>query len=166
MKYPAIKNAPLPADAAGSDSFSNMLLISLLVFVPWYLARQVSGGFYTTVFFSLFTTVPILMFFWTVASSISPRKNEKAKYPGRPVEHYLQFHSEHDRAKYHGKSKIPMETFSEKYFDGGVDFKGDALECLEYRHDWASFRFTWGLFKHFLTGFIPEMIMHTRSQGM
>jgi cyclopropane-fatty-acyl-phospholipid synthase len=162
--YPAIKNAPLPADAAGSDSFSNILLISVLLFVPWYFARQVSGGFYTAVFFALFTTIPILLAFWTVASSISPRKNEKAKYPGRPVEHYLQFHSEHDRAKYRGKSKIPMETFYEKYFNGDVDFKGDALECLEYRHDWASFRFTLGLYKHFLTGFLPEMIMHTRSQ--
>ncbi|KAJ9195632.1 hypothetical protein DTO164E3_6708 [Paecilomyces variotii] len=162
--YPAIKNAPLPADAAGSDSFSNVLLISLLIGVPWYLARQVRGGFYTTIFFAIFTTIPILMVFWTVASSISPRKNEKAKYPGRPVEYYLHFHSAHDRAKYHGKSKIPMETFYEKYFAGEVDFKGDALDCLEYRHDWASFRFTMGLYKHFLTGFIPEMLMHTRSQ--
>jgi hypothetical protein len=51
------------------------------------------------------------------------------------------------------------------YFDGDVDFKGDALEVLEYRHDWASFRFTFGLFKFFLTGMMPEVIMHTRSQG-
>jgi cyclopropane-fatty-acyl-phospholipid synthase len=105
------------------------------------------------------------MAFWTVSSTISPRKTEKAKYAGRPVEHYLQFHSEHDRATYRGKSKIPMETFYEKYFNGEVDFKGDALECLEYRHDWANFRFTMGLFKHFLFGFIPEMLLHTRSQG-
>ena len=124
------------------------------------------GGFYTTIFFALFTTIPILMAFWTVASSVSPRKNEKAKYPGRPVEYYLDFHRQIDRNTYHGKSKIPMETFYEMYFNGDVDFKGDALECLEYRHDWASFRLTWGLYKHFLTGFIPEMLMHTRSQGM
>jgi len=51
------------------------------------------------------------------------------------------------------------------YFDGDVEFKGDALEVLEYRHDWADFRFTAGLFKFFLLGLIPEMIMHTRSQG-
>jgi cyclopropane-fatty-acyl-phospholipid synthase len=105
------------------------------------------------------------MVFWTVASSASPRKNEKAKYPGRPVEYYLDFKSEHDRAKYHGKSKIPISTFYEKYFDGEVEFKGDALDVLEYRHDWASFRFTWELYKFFLTRFLPEMLMHTRSQG-
>ncbi|KAI1916589.1 Sphingolipid C9-methyltransferase 2 [Ophidiomyces ophidiicola] len=162
--YPSIKNGPLPADAAGSDSFSNILLIGLLVLIPWYLARQIGGGFYTSIFLAVFTSIPILMVYWSVASSISPRKNEKAKYPGRPVEHYLQFHSEHDRAKYHGKSKIPMETFHEMYFDGKVDFKGDCLEALEYRHDWASFRFTLSLYKFFLTGMMPEVIMHTRSQ--
>ena len=81
------------------------------------------------------------------------------------MEHYLHFHSENDRAKYHGKSKIPMETFHEMYFDGAVDFKGDALEVMEYRHDWANFRFTISLFRFFLTGTIPEMLMHTRSQG-
>ncbi|KAK2591815.1 Sphingolipid C9-methyltransferase 2 [Conoideocrella luteorostrata] len=50
------------------------------------------------------------------------------------------------------------------YFDGDVDFKGDCLEFMEYRHDWASFRFTIGLIKFFLLGMIPELIMHTRSQ--
>jgi len=96
---------------------------------------------------------------------MTPRKNEKAVYPGRPVEHYLTFHKEADRMKYRGKSKIPLETFYEKYFDGDVDFNGDALEMLEYRHDWASFRFTLSLYWFFLTGMIPEVIMHTRSQG-
>ena len=59
-----------------------------------------------------------------------------------------------------------METFHEMYFDGAVDFKGDALEVMEYRHDWANFRFTISLFRFFLTGMMPEVIMHTRSQGM
>ena len=51
------------------------------------------------------------------------------------------------------------------YFDGDVDFNGDALEVLEYRHDWASFSFTLSLYKFFVFQFIPEVIMHTRSQG-
>lgn len=114
---------------------------------------------------AIFTSIPVLMIFWTVASSISPRINEKAKYPGRPVQDYLQFHSESDRGKYFGKNKIPMETFHEKYFAGEVDFKGDALEIMEYRHDWANFRFTISLFRFFFTGMIPEVLMHTRSQG-
>ncbi|KAL8989690.1 MAG: hypothetical protein Q9177_001482 [Variospora cf. flavescens] len=162
--YPAIKNAPLPADASGSEDFSNTLLIVLITVIPWLLARKVGGGIYTTLFFAIFTSIPILCTFWYLASTISPRKNEKARYPGRPVEHYLHFHHEKDRASYYGKSKIPMETFHEMYFDGKVDFKGDALEIMEYRHDWANWKFTFSLFRYFLTGMIPEVIMHTRSQ--
>lgn len=105
------------------------------------------------------------MAFWTIASSISPRKNEKVRYPGRPVEHYLHFKNQRDRSKYRGKNKIPMETFHEMYFDGAVDFKDDALDVMEYRHDWSSFRFTWSLCWFFFFGMIPEAIMHTRSQG-
>ncbi|KAI4161828.1 MAG: hypothetical protein LQ342_004519 [Letrouitia transgressa] len=162
--YPAIKNGPLPADAAGSESFSNVLLISLGTVVPWLLARRVGGGLFTSIFFAVFTSIPIIITFWTIASRISPRKNEKARYPGRGVEHYLEFHDERDRGKYYGKSKIPIETFHEMYFNGNADFKGDALEVLEYRHDWANFKFTASLFRFFFTGMMPEVIMHTRSQ--
>ncbi|KAF2454930.1 cyclopropane-fatty-acyl-phospholipid synthase [Lineolata rhizophorae] len=162
--YPAIKNAPLPADGAGSDSFSNAALISLLVGVPGYFAWKVGGGLKTTIFFALFTSIPILTAFWTVASTLAPRKNEKAKFPGKPIEHYLHFHSEEDRDRYYGRNKIPMETFQEMYFDGKVDFKGDALEIMEYRHDWAAFKFTISLYIYFLMGMIPELIMHSRSQ--
>lgn len=164
-QYASIKNAPLPADAAGSEGFSNILLFALLALIPLYLSWKIGGGFKTWVFFAALTAIPILMIFWTVASCMSPRKNEKAAYPGRPVESYLTFHKEADRIKYRGNNKIPLETFHEKYFDGDVDFKGDALEILEYRHDWASFRFTLSLYWFFLTGMIPEVIMHTRSQG-
>ena len=164
-QYPAINNAPLPADAGSSESFNNLLLFALLAAVPGWLAWKLGGGLYTTLFFAIFTTLPILIVFWTVASRVAPRKNEKARYPGKGVEHYLDFHSPSDRSRYRGKNKIPMETFHEMYFKGEVDFKGDALEIMEYRHDWANFNFTFGLFKFFLTGFIPEMIMHTRSQG-
>ncbi|KAH6841149.1 S-adenosyl-L-methionine-dependent methyltransferase [Chaetomium sp. MPI-CAGE-AT-0009] len=159
-----IKNAPLPAEGSGTESFSNLLLFSILGGVPFYLSWKVGGGLKTTLFFALFTTLPLLGAFWLIASSMSPRKNEKARLPGRPVEHYLTFKNPADKAKYSGKNKIPMETFHEMYFDGDVDFNGDALEVLEYRHDWANFRFTWGLIKYFLTGMMPEVIMHTRSQ--
>ncbi|KAI9781946.1 MAG: Sphingolipid C9-methyltransferase 2 [Geoglossum umbratile] len=162
--YPTINNAPLPADAAGSESFSNTVLISALALVPLWLSWKVGGGIKTWIFFALFTSIPILMAKWYIASTFSPRKNEKAKYPGRPIEHYLHFHREEQREKYRGRSKIPLETFHEMYFEGDVDFKGDALETMEYRHDWASFRFTLSLFRFFFTGMMPEVIMHTRSQ--
>jgi hypothetical protein len=165
VQYPAIKNAPLPADGPGGESFSNLLLFSLLAVIPTYFSWKVGGGLKTTLFFGIFTSVPILISFWYLASSFSPRKNEKAKLPGRPIEYYLTFKNEADKIKYSGKNKIPMETFHNMYFDGDVDFNGDALEVMEYRHDWASFRFTLSLFKFVFFSFAPEVIMHTRSQG-
>lgn len=114
-------------------------------------------------FFAILLAIPILMTFWSVASTFSPRINEKVKLPGKPIEHYIEFHDPALAQKYHG-SKIPMETFHELYFAGKVSFKGDALEAMEYRHDWACFRFTLSLYKFFLTGMIPEVILHSRSQ--
>lgn len=96
-------------------------------------------------------------------STFSPRINEKVKLPGKPIEHYITFHDESLQAKYHGK-KIPWETFHELYFANKVSFNFDCLDALEYRHDWCTFQFTPSLFKFFLFGFIPEVIMHTRSQ--
>ncbi|KAI0999977.1 Sphingolipid C9-methyltransferase 2 [Podosphaera aphanis] len=161
---PTIKNPPIPADGPGSEGFSNVFLFSLLLGVPTYFSCKVGGGLKTTIFFSIFTTVPILVSFWYIASSYSPRKNHKAKLPGRPVEYYLTFKDPVDRAKYSGINKIPMETFHNMYFDGKVDFNGDCLEVMEYRHDWASFRFTLSLFHFIFFQFIPEVFMHTRSQ--
>jgi len=155
----------LPADGPGHESFSNLALFGALFIVPWYLKSKFGGGLKTFIFFAIVVDLPLLAGFWLLVSTYAPRKNEKAKLPGRPVEHYLTFKNAEDKTKYNSKNKIPMETFQEMYFDGDVEFNGDALEVLEYRHDWASFRFTIGLIKFFLTSFVPEVIMHTRSQG-
>jgi sphingolipid C9-methyltransferase len=137
-----------------------------MILTPYYMAWKIGGGLKTAIFFGLFTSVPLFVGFWLVVSALSPRRNEKARYPGRPVEHYLTFKKASDKAKYHGKNKIPMETFYEMYFDGDVEFNGDCLEVMEYRHDWASFRFTIGVIKFVLFSFVPEAIMHSRSQGI
>ncbi|ODV74328.1 S-adenosyl-L-methionine-dependent methyltransferase [Cyberlindnera jadinii NRRL Y-1542] len=162
--YPAIKNAPLPADGPGSKHFSNLLVLALIAGIPWFIKSKLGGGFKTWVFFVLLTFLPILMVYWTLASTYSPRLNERVRFPNKGVEHYLEFHTEELKQKYSGQNKIPMETFHELYFANKVSFKGDALEIMEYRHDWAQFSFTLSLFKFFLLGMIPEVIMHTRSQ--
>lgn len=154
----------MPADGPGAENFNTYFLIVLLVTIPGYFAWKVNGGLITWIFFAALTAIPILMVFWTAASGMSPRLNEKARYPGNPIEQYLSFRNESDQIKYKGKNRIPMETFHEMYFAGEVDVKGDMLETLEYRHDWANFRFTLSLFWFFLTGMLPEVIMHTRSQ--
>ncbi|GFF50294.1 probable fatty acid methyltransferase [Aspergillus udagawae] len=165
-RSPAIKNAPLPADGAGNDSWSNVLLVILLIAVPWCISSQIGGGLVLALFVAICTAVPILMGYWSIFSATSPRLNEKVKLPGRPVEYYLNFHKESDRLRYRGRRRIPMEIFYEKYFRGEVEFKhGDCLDNLECRHDWASFSFSWGVFRHFLFGFVPELIVHSRSQA-
>ncbi|KAF8467664.1 S-adenosyl-L-methionine-dependent methyltransferase [Kalaharituber pfeilii] len=161
---PAIKNAPLPAEGAGSDTFSNLLLGGVLFIVPYYLKYKVGGGFKTFLFFATFTTVPILIGYWTLASTISPRKNEKVKFPGKPIDEYIHFRNKEDEVKFKSRGKVPIEVFYELYFNQQADFKGDCLSIMEMRHDWASFNFTKGVFQHFLTGFIPEMLIHSRSQ--
>ncbi|UZP36791.1 hypothetical protein NXS19_004607 [Fusarium pseudograminearum] len=162
---PAINNPPLPADGPGNETFfSNGLLISLLILVPTCTAWKLGGGFKATVFFALITTLPILITFWATTSATAPRTNERVKCPGLPVEHYLTFHNEEDRVKYRGRNKVPIETFMRKYFDGDADFNGDVLEVLEYRHDWASFRFTWELFRFIIVNFATDVLVHSRSQ--
>jgi len=128
LQSPTIKNAPLPADGPGNTSFSNFLLIFLIILVPTIIAWKLGGGLKTALFFTLITTVPTLICFWTIASAYSPRINNKAKHPGRPVEYYLAFKKEEDIRRYQGANKIPMQIFYEKYFDGEVDFNGDCLE--------------------------------------
>lgn len=142
-----------------------MGLAAVLIIPPYWLSWKLGGGTKTALFLAVFTSLPLLAAYWMVVSSISPRKNEKAKYPGKGVEHYLTFKKPEDKSKYYGQKKIPMETFHEMYFEGDVDFNGDCLEVMEFRHDWASFRFTISLIKYFFVGMIPEVIMHTRSQG-
>ena len=133
--------------------------------IPAYITWSWGMGFKTWVFLALVLFLPILGPFWWLTSEFAPRKNEKAKLPGKPIEHYLKFTKPEDRDAYYGKKQIPIETFQEKYFDGEVELNGDMLEILEWRHDWSKPRFTLGLIKHFLFGMIPEMIVHSKSQG-
>ncbi|KAJ9217429.1 hypothetical protein DTO166G4_1060 [Paecilomyces variotii] len=163
-KSPAIHNAPLPADGPGYENWSNIKLAVALVGVPTVLARLVGGGFKTTIAVGLVTTVPVLMAFWTVMSTKSRPLNNKVKLPGRPVEYYLTFKKESDRKKWHGQNKIPLQTFYELYFNGDVDFNGDTLNAMEYRHDWATFGFTLDLFRYILFTFALDVLFHTQSQ--
>jgi len=163
---PAIKNAPLPAEGPGAESWSNLVLVIFLVGVPYFLARLLGGGFKTTVFFIVVLFFPLLVVFWTYKSNFSPRVNENVRLPGRPIEHYVTFRDEADRAKYHGRTKVPIQTFSEMYLDGRADFNGDTLDVLEYRHDWSSFAFTKELFQFIIFTFFRDVMFHSREQDM
>ena len=163
-KSPAIHNPPLPADGPGNESFSNTFLISAIVGVPAFLAYKLGGGIKTTVFFGLITLVPILIAYWYLKSTSSPRTNEKVKLPVRAIEEYVTFKNEEDKVKWQGRNKVPLQTFCEMYLDGAVDFNGDCLDIMEYRHDWSSFGFTRQLFKYILGTFARDVLSHSTSQ--
>ncbi|KAH6707911.1 S-adenosyl-L-methionine-dependent methyltransferase [Leptodontidium sp. MPI-SDFR-AT-0119] len=164
VSSPSIHDGVLPADGPGGEGFSNPLLFTLLISVPIILTLLLKGHWVTLAIISAIVTFPILASFWYLSSILTPRKNSKVKLPGRPVESYITFKHNADREKYKGNNKIPIQIFQEKYFDGDVEFNGDALEVLEYRHDWADFSLTYGFFKYFLLSFVPEVILHTKSQ--
>jgi sphingolipid C9-methyltransferase len=182
---PNFKNAPSVGLAEGNGSFSNYVLASLVLGLPWLLKRVLPfvnrGGFKTYLFLTALLGVPITIAYWTLMSMFGPRKNEKVVLPGKDIEEYINIKDPELRARYHGKEKIPMQTFHDAYFDGKIDFNGispfvplgisltashvgDVLDILEARHDWAKMVFTPELFKYVLTQMIPEIIVHSESQ--
>jgi hypothetical protein len=124
--YPAIKNAPLPAE--GNGQFSNATLAALVLGVPFLVKRILPivnwGGFYTYWFLVAVLGVPITLAYWTAMSVYGTRKNEKCAYPGKPVETYLDVKDAELKRRYSGNQKIPMQIFHDAYFDNKIDFKG------------------------------------------
>ncbi|KAI1798480.1 sphingolipid C9-methyltransferase [Ganoderma leucocontextum] len=165
---PAIKNAPLIGLAEGNGYFSNAHLAALVLGVPWLVKRTLPvfchGGLKTYLFLVLLLGIPITVGYWTVMSTYGPRKNQKVQLPGRSIEEYITIKDPELKAKYFGKEKIPMQVFHDAFFDDKADFNGDVLEILESRHDWAKMVFTPELFKYVFTQFLPEVIMHSKSQ--
>lgn len=183
--YPAIANPKLPAE--GSASFSNVqLALCVLLFprvlqalAPWIfrLSNSWTWYFFLVALFGL----PVTIAYWTLMSYIGPRVNEKCILPGKGLDGYVTIHDAGLKQKY--PFKMPMQVFHDAFFEGKIDFNGDVLEMMEYRHDWATFNFTpevsyYGpsiaakpdrslpvqLFKFVFTNLLPEVIMHSASQ--
>ena len=125
---PNFKNAPLIGLAEGNGSFSNYVLASLVLGVPWLVKRLLPfinrGGFKTYLFLTALLGVPVTIAYWILMSMFGPRKNEKVVLPGKDIEEYITIKDPELRARYHGKEKIPMQIFHDAYFDGKIDFNG------------------------------------------
>ncbi|KAF8188770.1 cyclopropane fatty acid synthase domain-containing protein [Mycena galopus ATCC 62051] len=165
---PCIKNAPLVGLAEGNAQFSNYHLAALVFIVPSivksFLPLVNRGGWFTYFFMVLLTGIPTTIGYWTLMSTYGARKNDKVILPGKDIEEYIIINDPELKKNYYGKNKIPMQIFHDAYFQGKVDFKGDILEIMEQRHDWAKFTFTPELFKHVFFSFLPELILHSQSQ--
>jgi hypothetical protein len=124
--YPAIKNAPMPAE--GNGQFSNVTLAALVLGVPFIVKRILPvvnwGGFYTYWFLVAILGVPVTIGYWTAMSVYGSRKNEKCRYPGKPMENYIDIKDAELKRRYTGNQKIPMQIFHDAFFDNKIDFKG------------------------------------------
>jgi len=58
---------------------------------------------------------------------------------------------------------IPIDTLFEAYFDGDLDIPGDISQLLRDRHAVTKHQFTPAHVKYFLTKFVPEFAVHSKS---
>lgn len=135
--YPTIKNASLPYE--GNGSFSNIVLASLILVIPYFVKRFVPiiswGGVYTYCFLVAVLGVPITLAYWTHMSIYGARKNKKCSLPGKRIEEYIEIKDFELERLYGGIEKIPMQIFHDAYFEGKVDFKGESLASASGIYD-------------------------------
>jgi hypothetical protein len=58
---------------------------------------------------------------------------------------------------------MPIDTLFEAYFDGELDIPGDISLLLRDRHQVTKHKFTPAHVKYFLTKFVPEFSVHSKS---
>lgn len=78
---------------------------------------------------------------------------------------FLEFKDPALRERYAGR-RVPVHELYEAYIAGQIDIKGDTLEALRSRYEFAHFVFTIGHVKFFLGKLIPELLSHTRAQDV
>ncbi|UQC77535.1 cyclopropane-fatty-acyl-phospholipid synthase [Colletotrichum lupini] len=138
-------------------SLSQSLALGYVIILQvLYLSFGTRGGIIIDLILAAFIAVPVTAGIRLIASAISPRTS-KTVLPGRSVEYYMTF-KHPANVKYRGKRRIPMATFCQMHLDGDVKMNGDTLTILEKRHDWASFRLTFGLIYFVLFKLIPKVI--------
>ncbi|KAJ6523750.1 S-adenosyl-L-methionine-dependent methyltransferase [Mycena capillaripes] len=104
------------------------------------------------------------------AQTLGPSRRHKSSpdtaltLQGKGIEEYITIQDPELKILYYGKNKIPMQVFHDAYFEGKIRFKGDVLETIEQRHDWAKFTFTPELFRYDFMNFIPEIINQHEEQ--
>ncbi|KAJ3168224.1 hypothetical protein HDU88_001663 [Geranomyces variabilis] len=150
-------------EGSGNAQFSNLHLAGAILAAP--LAVILLTGWSLSYYPILATALALPafaaynVFYARLAPPLRPQKG----LPGKSLEEYMTIKDDSLKS-YTGKSKIPIETFFENYFEGRIDIKGDMLELLEARYDWASFTWTLGQVKFFLTQWIPETLWHSKTQ--
>ncbi|TPX42005.1 hypothetical protein SeMB42_g05310 [Synchytrium endobioticum] len=155
---------PYPVEGAGSQHFSSYGLLGAVLGVPAILVYLLHLPWSWFIFLAVLTALPIFAGYNIIYAQLGDPIRPQTGLPGKPIEEYLDIKDSDLAATYTGRVKIPMETFFESYFDQKINIRGDMLDLLEVRHDWAAFQFQWGQVKFFLTQWIPETLWHSRKQ--
>ncbi|KAI9220611.1 S-adenosyl-L-methionine-dependent methyltransferase [Blastocladiella britannica] len=163
-----VHRAPLPYHGAGFAQFPFVTLWAIVAVAPIVPVLALGYPVYPYYFVSLLIfALPVFsLTVFNFSATLRPPTQPDIPLPNKPVSEYMEIKDAALKAQYGDGTgnKIPMEVFFEAYVAGKIDIKGDVLEVLEQRHDFASFRFTWGQFKFFITQWIPETLWHSRAQ--
>lgn len=76
---------------------------------------------------------------------------------------YVVFHDRRLAAKY-ARSRIPIATLYEAYFDGALDIPGDIHDLLENRNRFVTYALTPRQVGWALTRFIPDVALHSKER--
>jgi cyclopropane fatty-acyl-phospholipid synthase-like methyltransferase len=79
------------------------------------------------------------------------------------LEDYVEFHDDSLRRRY-ARSKIPMATLYEAYFDGAIDLRCDVRELIRDRNDLVKYTITPRHLRWFVSNFLPEVTIHSKDQ--
>ncbi|TPX33446.1 hypothetical protein SmJEL517_g03655 [Synchytrium microbalum] len=160
----SIAKPPYPVEGSGSQNFSNYQLYAAIFAVPAVIVYTLRLPYTWILYIGIITALPTFAAFNIIYAYLGEPIRPQTGLPGKSIEEYLDIKNAALAATFKGRTKIPMETFFENYFDSKIDIKMDMLELLEVRYDWAAFHIQWGQAKFFLTQWIPEMLWHSRKQ--
>ncbi|KAL1690421.1 S-adenosyl-L-methionine-dependent methyltransferase [Schizophyllum commune] len=180
---PTVASPPLVSLAEGNAAFNNLHFWGIIVATPWLVKAfvlpllfwpisvvtttlfgfQPTFGFKTYLLLFALLGFPVAVAYWWVISKVGPRLDEKVPVERKPLEEFFEIRDAAFAEEWKDK-KVPMQILHDAYFDGKVDFKGDVLETLEHRQEFASFEFTYELFRYVFCNFFPEVIMHSQNQ--
>jgi sphingolipid C9-methyltransferase len=154
--------APFVVEGAGFETFSTRNMYLTIFTVPLAIQWIVGFSMYAYPVILALLAIPCFAAFQIMSSKHNAPLRPQKNLAGKKLQDYLEIKSL--KLQSYKNSKIPMETFFESYFDGDIDIKGDMLQVLEGRYDWAAFTFTVSQAKFFLSQWVPETLWHSRKQ--
>jgi sphingolipid C9-methyltransferase len=78
------------------------------------------------------------------------------------LQDYVVFNDKRLEQRY-ANARIPIDTLFEAYFDGTLDIPGDIYDLMRDRHAVAKHVFTPAHLRFFLSRFLPESLVHSKS---